>query len=230
MLWQHRHSHRHCDRPNGRTTKTRYGTASAAAAAAAEATEEEECDGCNGANPRHRLDDSLLHLADGILLRSIIATTAPRRGAAVESSYCDDVDACDRHRRVFIEQEDREGDDGSSVATEDDNNTNTEAGVYARDFLEVILRRLWEGRFGRRRMTMKMTDEQGRRARRRRRDAVDVRDTLRGRAIIVIVHGSPEAPIVSNDRGKGRRGRSVADETITDGAKTTTTTERGMRW
>jgi len=42
--------------------------------------EEEECDGCNGANPRRFLDDSLLRLADGILLRLIIAMTAPRRG------------------------------------------------------------------------------------------------------------------------------------------------------
>jgi hypothetical protein len=67
------------DRPDGRTTKTRYGTASVAALAAAAATEEEECDGCDGANPRRRLDDSLLRLADWILLRSIVATTAPRR-------------------------------------------------------------------------------------------------------------------------------------------------------
>ena len=71
-------------------------------------------------------------------------------------------------------------------------------------------------------------DEQGRRARRRRHDAVDVRDALRGRAVIVVVHGSPEAPIVGDDRGEGGRGGSVADETITYGAKTTAT-ERGMR-
>ncbi len=76
-------------------TKTRYGTASAAASAAAEATEEEECDRCNGANPRRRLDDSLLRLADGILLRLIVAMTAPQRGAAAKSSYRDDIDACD---------------------------------------------------------------------------------------------------------------------------------------
>jgi hypothetical protein len=71
-------------------------------------------------------------------------------------------------------------------------------------------------------------DEQGRRARRRRRDAVDVRDALRGRAVVVVVHGSPEAPIVGDDRGEGGLGGSVADETITDGAKTTAT-EWGMR-
>jgi hypothetical protein len=70
-------------------------------------------------------------------------------------------------------------------------------------------------------------DEQGRRARRRRRDAVNVRDALRGRAVIVVVHGSPEAPIVGEDHGKGGQGGSVADETITDGAKTTAT-EQGM--
>jgi hypothetical protein len=68
------------DGPDGRTTKTRYGTASAAAPVVAEVMEEEECDGCDGADPQRRLDDSLLHLADGILLRLIAATTAPRRG------------------------------------------------------------------------------------------------------------------------------------------------------
>jgi hypothetical protein len=71
------------DGPDGRMTKTRYGTASAAAlaaAVAAAAMEEEECDGCNGADPQRCLDDSLLRLADGILLRSIVATTATRRG------------------------------------------------------------------------------------------------------------------------------------------------------
>ena len=77
------------DGSNGRTTKTRYGTALAAAAVAAaavaavaEVTEEEECDGCNGADPQRRLNDSLLHLTDGILLRLIIATTAPRHGSS----------------------------------------------------------------------------------------------------------------------------------------------------
>ena len=58
---------------------------------------------------------------------------------------------------------------------------------------------------------------------------VDVQDTLRGRAVVAVVHGLPEAPIVSDDRGKGRWGGSVADETITDGVKMTATTERGMR-
>jgi hypothetical protein len=55
------------DGPDDRTTKTRYGTASAAASAATEATEEEEYNGYDGVDPRHRLDD-------GILLRLIVAT------------------------------------------------------------------------------------------------------------------------------------------------------------
>jgi hypothetical protein len=71
-------------------------------------------------------------------------------------------------------------------------------------------------------------DEQGRLARIRRRDAVDVRDALRGQAVVVVVHGSPEATIISDDRGEGKWGGSFADETITDGAKTTATTELGM--
>ena len=71
-------------------------------------------------------------------------------------------------------------------------------------------------------------DEQGRRARRRRRDAVEVRDALRGGAVIVVVHGSPEAPIAGDDRGEGGRGGSVADKMITDRARTTATKEQGM--
>ncbi len=35
-------------------------------------TEEEEYDRCDGADPRRRLDNALLSLADGILLRSIV--------------------------------------------------------------------------------------------------------------------------------------------------------------
>jgi hypothetical protein len=56
---------------------------------------------------------------------------------------------------LFIGREDREGDDGRGIATEDDDDTDVEAGGYARDFLEVVLGRLWEGRFERRRMTTK---------------------------------------------------------------------------
>ena len=65
----------------------------------ARATEEEECDGCNGADPRRRLNDSHLILANGILLRSIAATTVGA-AAAAESGDRDDVDACDRYRRI----------------------------------------------------------------------------------------------------------------------------------
>ena len=59
---------------------------------------------------------------------------------------------------LFIGREDQEGNDGSGIATEDDDDTNVEAGGSARDFLEVVLRRLWEGRFGRRRTTTKTTE------------------------------------------------------------------------
>ena len=59
---------------------------------------------------------------------------------------------------LFIEREDQEGDDSSGIVTEDDDNPKLEAGGYARDFLEVVLRRLWEGRFGRRRTTTKTTE------------------------------------------------------------------------
>jgi hypothetical protein len=59
---------------------------------------------------------------------------------------------------LFIGREDREGDDSSGVATEDDDDTDAEAGGYARDFLEVILHRLWEGHFGKRRTTTKTTE------------------------------------------------------------------------
>jgi hypothetical protein len=120
---------------------------------------------------------------------------------------------------LFIGREDREGDDGSGVATEDDDDTDAEAGGYTR-----LGRAFWEEEDD-----SEDGDKQGRRARRRRRDAVEVQDALRGGAIVVIVHGSPEATIISDDRGEGKRGGSFADKTITDGAKTTATTERGMR-
>ncbi len=63
-------------------------------------------------------------------------------------------------------------------------------------------------------------DKQGQLARRKRHDAVDVRDALRGQA--------PEAPIAGDDRGEGGRGGSIADKTITDRARTTATKEQGM--
>jgi hypothetical protein len=43
---------------------------------------------------------------------------------------------------LFIGWEDREGDNGSGVAAEDDDDTDTEAGGYAHNFLEVVLCRL----------------------------------------------------------------------------------------
>jgi hypothetical protein len=120
---------------------------------------------------------------------------------------------------LFIGREDREGDDGSGIAMEDDDDTDAEAGGYAR-----LGREFWEEEDDN-----EDGDEQGRRARRRRRDAVEVRDALRGGAVVIFVHGSPEAPIVGDDRGEGGRNGSVADEMITDGATTTATTEGGMR-
>ena len=45
---------------------------------------------------------------------------------------------------------------------------------------------------------------------------------------MVVVHGSPEAPIVGNDRGVGEWGGFVAGKRIKDGAKTAAATERGM--
>ena len=59
---------------------------------------------------------------------------------------------------LFIGRVDRDGDDGSGVPTEDDDDTNAEVGGYPCDFLEVILRRLWEGRFRKRRTTTKTTE------------------------------------------------------------------------
>jgi hypothetical protein len=115
------------------------------------ATEEEECDGCNSADPRRRMDDSLLRLADGILLCSIVATTAGAAATAVGSMVITTMSMPVIDIGVlFIGREDREGNNGCGAATEDDDNTEAEArGMrYACDFLEVILRRLWEGRFG----------------------------------------------------------------------------------
>jgi GrpB-like predicted nucleotidyltransferase (UPF0157 family) len=168
---------------------------------------------------QRRLDDSLLRLADGILLRSIVATTAGADATAVGSTAIAtmpmpviDIVA------LFIGREDREGDDGSDVATEDDDDTVAEAGGYAR--LGRAFREEEDDN--------EDGGEQGRRARRRRHDAVEVRDALRGGAVVVVVHGSPEAPIAGDDC-EGGRGGSVADETITDRAMTAATTERGMR-
>ena len=51
-----------------------------------EATEEEDYDGCDGAIPRRRLDEAILSLTDGILLRSIVVTTAGAAATAVRST------------------------------------------------------------------------------------------------------------------------------------------------
>ena len=59
---------------------------------------------------------------------------------------------------LFIGREDREGDDGSGVATEDDSDTDAEAGGYAR--LGRAFREEEDDN--------EDVDEQGRRARRRR--------------------------------------------------------------
>ena len=40
--------------------------------------------------------------------------------------------------------------------------------------------------------------------------------------------GSPEGPIFGNNRGKGRHGGSVTDETNMDRARTTATMEQGI--
>jgi hypothetical protein len=122
---------------------------------AAEVTEEEECDGCDSADPQRCLDDSLLHLADRILLRSIVTTTAQQRlspATTTTSMPAIDIGA------LFIGREDWEGNNSSGVTKEDDDETDAEAGGCSRDFLEVVLRQHWEGRFGRRRTTTKTTE------------------------------------------------------------------------
>ena len=121
---------------------------------------------------------------------------------------------------LFIGRENQEGNDGSSVATEDDDDTDAEAGGYTR-----LGRAFWEEEDDN-----KDGNEQGQRAQRRRCDAIEIRDDLRGGAVVVVVHNSPEAPIAGYDHGEGGRGGSVADETITDGVTTAATTKRGMRW
>ena len=51
-----------------------------------EATEEENYTGCDGADPRCRLDEAILSPPNGILLYSIVATTAGAVGKAVRST------------------------------------------------------------------------------------------------------------------------------------------------
>jgi len=151
---------------------------------------------------------------------------------------------------LFAGREHREGDDGSGVATTEDDgeDADAEAREYARDFLEVALRRLWEGRFGTTTITTKTTetskvDEHDEdvvtrsmlktlcegvrrempRGHRRRLPPPPPEDEVRP-AGSTSSDGSPEAPIVGDDRDEGGHGGSVADETTRDGARTTTTT------
>jgi len=158
-------------------TKTRYGTVAATAtatAATATATEEEECDGCNGADRRRRLDDSLLRLEDGILLRLITATMAqPESGDRDTSMPAIDIGA------LFIGREDWEGDNGSDITTEDDDDTDAEAGGVGARFLGGRPRPTLGGAFREDEDGNEDDgDEQGQQARRRRLDVVDVRDAL----------------------------------------------------
>ncbi len=62
---------------------------------------------------------------------------------------------------LSIGREGREGDEGSGIATEDNDGADAEAGEYVRDFLEVALSQFLEGRFGRR-TTMTNTTETSR--------------------------------------------------------------------
>ncbi len=107
--------------------------------------EEEECDGCDGPDPQQYLDDSLLRLAEVRLIASTTVDTAVRRrwspATMTTSMPLINIGA------LFIGREDWEGNNGSSVVAEDDDNADAEAGEYARDFLEVVLHRLWKGAF-----------------------------------------------------------------------------------
>ena len=76
-------------------------------------------------------------------------------------------------------------------------------------------------------------DKQGQRARQRHHGAVNVWDALpngrrglpAGSSLTLLSDSSPEGPIVGDNRGKGRLGGSVADETTTDRVRTMATTE-----
>ena len=127
--------------------------------------EEEECDRCNGADPRHRLDDSLLRLVDGILLRLIVATMAGAAATAVGSTAIVTMLMPVINIGVlFIGREDREGNNSSGATMEDDDDTDAEAGGYVR------LGRAFQEEED----DNKDGDEQGRQAQRRRRDVVEV--------------------------------------------------------
>ena len=78
-----------------------------------------------------------------------------------ESGNHADINAHDQRQHVLHWGEEREGNDGSGVATEDNDDTDAEAGEYACDFLDVTLSQLWEGRFGRRTTTAKTMEMSG---------------------------------------------------------------------
>ena len=130
--------------------------ATATEMAMATAMEDEECNGCDGADPQHCLDDSLLRLADvRLITTTTVGATAQRWWSpATTTMSMPMIDI----GTLFIGREDREGDDGSGIAREDVDDADTEAGENVRDFLEVVLCQLWEGRFGRRRTTTKTTE------------------------------------------------------------------------
>ena len=123
----------------------------------ATATEEEEYNGWEGTDPQHHLDNALLRLADVILLRSIATTTVGAVAAAAVGSPAIATMSMPvvNVGELFIGWEEQEGDDGSSIMTEEDNDVNAEAREYARDYLEIALSQLWEGLFGRRTTTAK---------------------------------------------------------------------------
>ncbi len=99
-------------------TATAATAATATATATATAMEEEECDRCDGADPQRRLDNSLLRLADVRLIAATTVGAAARRrwspATATTAMPAIDIGA------LFIGREDREGDNGSGIATEDD--------------------------------------------------------------------------------------------------------------
>jgi len=110
-----------------------------------EATEEEEYDRWDGANPQRRLDDALLSsLADGILLRSIVVTTAGATATVLGSTATMMMLMPAINVVRFNGREDWEGNNGNSVATEDNNNgtADAEAGEYVCNFLDVGLHQL----------------------------------------------------------------------------------------
>jgi hypothetical protein len=101
--------------------------------------EEKEYNGWEGADHRHHLDNALLCLADGILLRLIAVTTVGAAAAAAAGSpviATTSMPAIDVGA-LFIGREEREGNNGSGVTTEDDDDADAKVVEYARDYLEV---------------------------------------------------------------------------------------------